>query len=122
MDRVERDRITKAIDGYRMSSFRKSVLLATLDIPEGQTRTYKDIAEMIGKPRAFRAVGTALKNNPLAPAIPCHRVVKSDSSIGNYTRMGRNASGAKESMLKSEGVDIRNGKVVWRSQSKSSRS
>lgn len=91
---------------YRMSEFRRSVLLATLDIPEGETRTYKEIAKKIGRPNAARAVGTALKNNPMAPTIPCHRVVRSDGSIGNYTHMGRNSPEKKRALLKSEGVTL----------------
>ena len=102
----------KALGGYHMSPFRKRVLLATLDIPEGHTRTYREIAEEIGRPEAARAVGTALKNNPLAPAIPCHRVVRSDGTIGNYTHRGRNSIDIKARMLESEGVKVKRGRVV----------
>ena len=67
------------------TDFEKAVLMATLEIPKGKVSTYKRIAERIGKPRAYRAVGNALHKNPLAPIIPCHRVVRSDGSLaGDY--------------------------------------
>lgn len=57
---------------------------ATLSIPFGTTRTYKEIAEQLKMPGAARAVGTALKNNQLVYIVPCHRVVRSDGSHGEY--------------------------------------
>ncbi len=72
------------------------------DIPYGKTVTYGDISKGIGKPRAWRAVGSAVGRNPLSILIPCHRVIKSDGSIGNY------AFGVKRKrfLLDLEGVDI----------------
>lgn len=67
------------------TEFEKAVLMAVLRIPRGKVSTYKRIAEIIGKPRAFRAVGNALHKNPLAPIIPCHRVVRSDGRIVGET-------------------------------------
>ena len=61
---------------------------AALKIPRGQVRTYAEMARAIGQPKAARAVGQALKRNPWAPAIPCHRVVASDGSLGGYTAPG----------------------------------
>jgi len=63
------------------TEFEKAVLMATFEIPEGKVSTYKRIAEKIGKPKAYRAVGNALHKNPLAPIIPCHRVVRSDGFL-----------------------------------------
>jgi methylated-DNA-[protein]-cysteine S-methyltransferase len=60
------------------------VLKALQGIPYGQTRTYKEIAETIGSPKAMRAVGNANGNNPLAIFIPCHRVVGSDGSLTGF--------------------------------------
>jgi methylated-DNA-[protein]-cysteine S-methyltransferase len=60
------------------------VLKALQGIPYGQTRTYKEIAETIGSPKAMRAVGNANGNNPLAIFIPCHRVVGSDGSLVGF--------------------------------------
>lgn len=65
--------------------FQKEVWQATADIPYGQTRSYAQTAEKIGKPRAFRAVGNALGKNPLPIIIPCHRVVAIDGGLGGYS-------------------------------------
>ncbi|MCM8796263.1 MAG: MGMT family protein [Candidatus Omnitrophica bacterium] len=67
-----------------MSSFAKQVYKAVLKIPIGEVRTYKWVAKEAGKADAYRAVGTILKNNPLPLIIPCHRVVKSNSDVGDY--------------------------------------
>ena len=53
-------------------------------IPRGETRSYEWVARKAGSPHAARAVGTALKKNPFTIIIPCHRVVRSDGSLGNY--------------------------------------
>jgi methylated-DNA-[protein]-cysteine S-methyltransferase len=67
-----------------LSVFRQSVLEACATIPVGVVRPYGWIADELDKPGATRAVGTALAKNPIPLLIPCHRVVKSDGSIGNY--------------------------------------
>lgn len=67
-----------------LTPFELSVLRAALEIPFGETRSYAWIARRIGKPKAVRAVGTALRKNPWPLIIPCHRVIKSDGSIGKY--------------------------------------
>ena len=64
--------------------FQKKVWRAVCKIPSGQTCTYGEIAKAIGHPRAARAVGSALKRNPLLVVIPCHRVVPASGGIGNY--------------------------------------
>ena len=69
---------------YGGTEFRTSVLDALREIPYGETRTYGEIAESIGSPRAYRAVGTACAENPLPIVIPCHRVVPSSGGIGSY--------------------------------------
>lgn len=66
--------------------FYKKVWLEVLKIPKGEVRTYKWIAQKIGHPKAFRAVGRALKENPLTVIIPCHRVVMSCGKIGGYSK------------------------------------
>lgn len=68
--------------------FQRKVYETILKIPMGEVRTYAQVARMIGQPKAARAVGQALKRNPWAPAIPCHRVVASDGSLGGYTAPG----------------------------------
>lgn len=64
-----------------MTEFERLVLMAVFEIPRGKVSTYKRIAEKIGRPRAFRAVGNALHKNPLPITIPCHRVIRSDGRI-----------------------------------------
>lgn len=72
----------------KLTKFQRDVLLACAKIPKGQTRTYAQLAAAIGKPKAARAVGSALAINPLAPLIPCHRVIRSDGKLGGYSGAG----------------------------------
>ena len=74
-----------------MTDFERAVLFECAKILAGQTRTYSQIAAAIGKPKSARAVGNALAKNPLAPLIPCHRVVKKDGSCGGYSAKGGSA-------------------------------
>lgn len=67
-----------------MTEFERKVYRAILDIPVGETRSYKWVARKIGKPNASRAVGNALNRNPFAPLVPCHRVIKNDGSPGGF--------------------------------------
>ncbi len=85
-----------------LSAFERAVLLKALEIPRGQVRPYAWIAREIGHPKAGRAVGTALGHNPIPLLIPCHRVVRSDGHIGNYSLGG---SPVKRALLRAEGVD-----------------
>ncbi len=78
-------------------------------IPKGKVTTYKIIGEKVGT-KAYRAVGTCVKNNPYAPAIPCHRVVKSDGNVGFYSRSG--GTKTKIKMLQQEGIRIQGNKIV----------
>lgn len=68
-----------------MSTFRDNVLAVVANIPEGQTLSYQEVAKRAGSPRAFRAVGSLMRAN-YDPAIPCHRVICSDGSLGQYNR------------------------------------
>ena len=67
-----------------LTDFEWQVLQAALAIPLGETRSYQWVANRIGRPKAVRAVGSALRKNPYPLIIPCHRVVKSDGSLGAY--------------------------------------
>jgi len=67
------------------TEFEKKVWEALREIPYGETRTYKWLAEKIGNPHAFRAVGRALGKNPIPIIFPCHRVIETDGSIGGYS-------------------------------------
>ncbi len=72
------------------------------EIPKGKVVTYVELARAIGKPKAVRAVATAVGKNPNLVVVPCHRVIRSDRSVGKY------ASGVdkKIALLKSEGINI----------------
>lgn len=64
--------------------FQEKVWAALRDIPYGETRSYKDIAEAIGHPKAFRAVGMANHANPICIAVPCHRVIGAGGALVGY--------------------------------------
>lgn len=68
----------------RGTDFQLRVWTALRSIPLGETRSYSDVAEMVGKPRAVRAVANACASNPVPLIIPCHRVIRKDGSIGGY--------------------------------------
>lgn len=78
-------------------TFTQNVFAVVRAIPEGKTLTYKQVASKAGSPRAFRAVGNILNTN-CDPKIPCHRVIRSDGTIGGYNR-GRSK---KKQLLKQE--------------------
>lgn len=80
--------------------FFKKVYLVVLSIPKGETRSYKWIAEKIGNPKAYRAVGMALNKNPLTEIIPCHRVINSNGELGGYSK----GLDKKISLLKKENM------------------
>ncbi len=66
------------------TDFEKQVWISLVDIPYGETKSYKWVAEHIGNPAAVRAVGQALSKNPIPIVFPCHRVIESGGSIGGY--------------------------------------
>ncbi len=82
--------------------FQISVWKALKTIPCGETRTYLEIAQQIGRPKAVRAVANAIGKNPYAPEIPCHRVVRTDGSLGGYS--GSGGIETKIRLLREEGV------------------
>ena len=75
-------------------------------VPRGQVTTYGELAAALGT-RAYRAVGQAMRRNPCAPEVPCHRVVRSSGEVGGFAR----GTPAKIAMLRREGIAIANGKV-----------
>ena len=83
-------------------TFKQKVFVVVKEIPRGSVLTYKEVAEKVGSPRAFRAVGSALKTN-FDPKIPCHRVIKSDGGLGNYNRGG---ASQKRKILFAEGAKV----------------
>lgn len=84
------------------TAFEVAVWQKTLEIPRGEIRPYGWVAAEIGKPAAVRAVGTALGHNPVPLVVPCHRVVRSDGLIGNYSMGGPEN---KRRILRLEGLD-----------------
>ena len=73
-------------------------------IPKGEVRTYKQIATSIGKPKSSRAVANACAKNPYPIVIPCHRVIRSDGTVGGYS--GEGGVKLKKELLKKEGVRL----------------
>ncbi len=90
-------------------NFNQKVLQLTKRIPKGKISTYKEIAKKLGT-KSYRAVGQALKKNPYAPNVPCHRVVTSDGSLGGYD--GKMNSPKKINLLKKEGIMMKNNKII----------
>ncbi|MCW4020402.1 MAG: MGMT family protein [Candidatus Bathyarchaeota archaeon] len=84
------------------TEFERAVLVATFEIPKGKVSTYKRIAAKIGKPSAYRAVANALHKNPLAPIVPCHRVVRSDGNLAGE----RESVEARRRLLEQEGIPL----------------
>jgi O-6-methylguanine DNA methyltransferase len=91
-----------ALDTRGTTEFEQAVWSKALEIPRGEVRPYGWIAAEIGRPKAVRAVGTALGHNPFPLIVPCHRVVRSDGTIGQYSLGG---PGNKRTILAAEGLD-----------------
>ena len=86
------------------TKFQIKVWNAISNIPKGQVKTYKELARLIKKPKATRAVANACGKNPYPIKIPCHRVIRSDGSLGGYS--GRGGINSKKKLLKKEGYDF----------------
>ena len=84
------------------TKFQIKVWKYLVSIPKGQIRTYSQVAIAVKKPKAVRAVANAIGKNPYAPKIPCHRVIRSDGSLGGYS--GKGGINTKRKLLKLEGV------------------
>ncbi len=89
------------VDLSSLSPFAREVLAACRAIPRGEVRTYAQLAAAVGRPRAARAVGSALRRNPVPLLIPCHRVLRGDGTIGQYNMGGPEV---KRRLLELEGV------------------
>ena len=85
------------LDNY--TNFQKKILQTVKKIPYGEIRSYKEAAEAASYPRAYRAVGNTMRNNPLPLIIPCHRVIKSNGSLGGF-------SGKEGVVLKKKMIDL----------------
>ena len=81
-------------------SFTERVYTVVAKIPRGKTMTYAEVARRVGSPHAARAVGNIMHNNPDTKRVPCHRVVRSDGTVGGYAR----GTKKKIEILRSEGA------------------
>ena len=97
-----RFRAPPKIDAFFPDGFALSVYRALQGIPAGSITTYKALATAIGRPRAYRAVAQALARNPFPIVIPCHRVIRSDGSLGGFS--GPNGVEYKRRLLQHEGA------------------
>jgi len=92
-------------------TIRQKVFLLLTKIPPGKVTTYKEIARALNT-KAYQAIGQIIKKNPNAPTVPCHRVIKSDGTLGGY---GGKTKGEKvllkKKLLKQEGIKFRNNKI-----------
>ena len=86
------------------TKFQLKVWTYLREIPRGSVKTYSEVAKAIGKPYAVRAVANAIAKNPCSPEIPCHRVIRSDGSLGGYS--GKGGVKTKRFLLKKEGITL----------------
>ena len=86
------------------TAFQLKVWTYLRKIPRGRVKTYSQVAKAIGKPLAARAVANAIGKNPYATKIPCHRVIRSDGSLGGYS--GKGGVKLKRFLLKKEGIRL----------------
>ena len=84
------------------TNFQIKVWKYLLKIPKGKVKTYQEVAIAIKNPFSARVVGNAVGKNPYAPKIPCHRVIRSDGSLGGYS--GKGGIKTKKKLLKKEGI------------------
>jgi methylated-DNA-[protein]-cysteine S-methyltransferase len=89
---------------YGLTEFSRKALYAVRKIPKGYVSTYSEVANTVGAPRGGRAVGNIMASNPLVLAVPCHRVLRSDLTIGGYS----NNPAVKRQLLEREGVQFQN--------------
>ncbi len=85
---IKKKKLEDLIARQEGTLFQKKVWRALLKIPKGEVRTYGWIAKQIKHPKAIRAVGNAVGKNPLAPEVPCHRVIRKDGTLGGYSGPG----------------------------------
>lgn len=90
-----------------ITDFEKQVYMATMNIPKGQVRSYKEIGDSIGS-KGYRTVGNALNKNPIAIIVPCHRVIGSNKKLIGFTA----GLDLKKEVLNNEGIEIKNDKII----------
>ena len=89
---------------FRGTKFQKKVWNYLKTIRKGTVKSYKQVAIAINSPKSARAVANAVGRNPFAPKIPCHRVIRSDGSLGGYS--GKGGVKTKKLLLKREGIIV----------------
>jgi len=99
----------KKFSKKQIISFSKRVYETVKKIPKGKVLNYKQVAQLTGSPRAWRAVGNILNKNPDPKTIPCHRVIRSDGKIGGY----KNGVKKKIALLKKEGLKIKKRRLFF---------
>ncbi len=100
--RGEAESFDFSFDLRGLTKFQQRALLAAYAIPYGQTRTYKWLAEAVGRPKAARAIGGAMAKNPIPLMIPCHRVIATNGSLTGYS--GPGGLNTKRRLLQLEGA------------------
>ena len=96
----QRQQFSVALDRTERRGFRGEVLAALETVPFGGTVSYGELAALAGRPKAFRAVGTTMGQNPIAVIVPCHRVLRAGGEIGHYG----GGVAAKRWLLEREGL------------------
>ena len=91
-----------------MTKFQSECYEALKKVPKGKVITYAGLARMVGRPKAHRAVGSAMNKNPYAPQVPCHRVVKSNGDLGGFATDIK----VKIKRLQKEGIVVSDNKIV----------
>ncbi len=86
------------------TKFQLKVWIYLRTIPKGKVKTYKQVAIGINRPKSARAVANACARNPYAPKIPCHRVIRTDGTLGGYS--GKGGIKTKKNLLKREGFHL----------------
>ena len=89
---------------FKGTKFQKKVWNYLKTIKKGSVKSYKEVAIGINRPKSARAVANAVGKNPFAPKIPCHRVIRSDGSLGGYS--GKGGLKTKRKLLKKEGIIV----------------
>jgi methylated-DNA-[protein]-cysteine S-methyltransferase len=102
-NQIYTDSIPK-LDQRLITDFQKKVYKEVLKIRAGEVKTYKEIAIAINKPNAARAIGMAMRKNPFAPIVPCHRVISSSGKLTGYSAKG--GINLKKILLSNEGITI----------------
>jgi methylated-DNA-[protein]-cysteine S-methyltransferase len=97
---INSNRLNFTVSGSKLGYFACKVLKVCKEVPMGKTITYRQLAKKAGFPKAARAVGNVLAKNSLPLLIPCHRVIRSDGKIGNFSALG--GAKTKKKMLEHE--------------------